>query len=135
MRVSCPRRVITDKRFWNNEFWSTAPHGSSRKIGIGPRLNTERRRGATFPAPFDCISDPQIPPTRRFLDARRESRGGLAEFESEVVEVALRREVGFISPWNFPLILAITDAIPALLAGNAAVLKPIRRPASPRCGR
>lgn len=32
--------------------------------------------------------------------------------------------VGFISPWNFPLTLGITDAIPALLAGNAAVIKP-----------
>ncbi|AKU91421.1 succinic semialdehyde dehydrogenase [Vulgatibacter incomptus] len=32
--------------------------------------------------------------------------------------------VGFISPWNYPLILSITDAIPALLAGNGVVLKP-----------
>ncbi|PWU11523.1 MAG: succinic semialdehyde dehydrogenase [Terriglobia bacterium] len=32
--------------------------------------------------------------------------------------------VGFIVPWNFPLNLAMTDAIPALLAGNTGVLKP-----------
>jgi succinate-semialdehyde dehydrogenase/glutarate-semialdehyde dehydrogenase len=32
--------------------------------------------------------------------------------------------VGMISPWNYPLTLAISDAIPALLAGNAVVLKP-----------
>ncbi|MEY3407074.1 MAG: hypothetical protein RL038_135 [Actinomycetota bacterium] len=32
--------------------------------------------------------------------------------------------VGFISPWNYPLTLAISDMLPALLAGNAAVLKP-----------
>ncbi len=32
--------------------------------------------------------------------------------------------VGFITPWNFPLILGITDLLPALMAGNAAVLKP-----------
>ncbi|UTF53698.1 succinic semialdehyde dehydrogenase [Natronosalvus rutilus] len=32
--------------------------------------------------------------------------------------------VGVISPWNYPLTLAITDAIPALLAGNGVVLKP-----------
>lgn len=32
--------------------------------------------------------------------------------------------IGFISPWNYPLSLAMTDAIPALLAGNAVVLKP-----------
>ena len=32
--------------------------------------------------------------------------------------------VGFISPWNYPLSMAITDALPALMAGNGAVLKP-----------
>lgn len=37
-----------------------------------------------------------------------------------------RGVIGFISPWNYPLTLAVTDAIPALLAGNAVVLKPDR---------
>ena len=32
--------------------------------------------------------------------------------------------VGLIVPWNYPLNLAVTDAAPALMAGNAAVLKP-----------
>ena len=32
--------------------------------------------------------------------------------------------VGMISPWNFPVILSLGDAIPALLAGNAVVIKP-----------
>jgi acyl-CoA reductase-like NAD-dependent aldehyde dehydrogenase len=32
--------------------------------------------------------------------------------------------VGVISPWNFPLILAYDDAIPALMAGSAVVIKP-----------
>ncbi len=32
--------------------------------------------------------------------------------------------VGIISPWNYPLTLSISDAVPALLAGNAVVLKP-----------
>jgi len=32
--------------------------------------------------------------------------------------------VGIISPWNFPLILALGDAIPALQAGAAVVVKP-----------
>ena len=35
--------------------------------------------------------------------------------------------VGFIVPWNYPLNLAITDAVPALLAGNTAVLRPDRQ--------
>jgi succinate-semialdehyde dehydrogenase/glutarate-semialdehyde dehydrogenase len=32
--------------------------------------------------------------------------------------------VGIISPWNYPITLAVTDALPALLAGNAVVLRP-----------
>ena len=32
--------------------------------------------------------------------------------------------VGIISPWNFPLTLALIDAIPALVAGCAVIVKP-----------
>lgn len=32
--------------------------------------------------------------------------------------------LGVIAPWNFPLLLALIDAIPALLAGCAALIKP-----------
>jgi succinate-semialdehyde dehydrogenase/glutarate-semialdehyde dehydrogenase len=32
--------------------------------------------------------------------------------------------VGIIAPWNYPLTLSISDAIPALAAGNGVVLKP-----------
>lgn len=35
-----------------------------------------------------------------------------------------RGVVGIISPWNAPLNLALGDAVPALLAGNAVVVKP-----------
>ena len=32
--------------------------------------------------------------------------------------------VGVIAPWNYPLTLSVSDALPALLAGNAVVVKP-----------
>ncbi len=32
--------------------------------------------------------------------------------------------VGIVAPWNYPLSMSITDALPALLAGNAVVLRP-----------
>lgn len=32
--------------------------------------------------------------------------------------------IGVISPWNYPMTLSISDSIPALLAGNAVVIKP-----------
>jgi len=35
-----------------------------------------------------------------------------------------RGVVGVIAPWNYPLSLAVSDAIPALLAGNAVIVKP-----------
>ena len=41
--------------------------------------------------------------------------------QSQVVAYQL---VGVISPWNAPLMLALLDAIPALFAGSAVLLKP-----------
>jgi len=39
--------------------------------------------------------------------------------------------VGVIAPWNYPLSLSLSDAIPALVAGNAVVVKPdLRTPLS-----
>lgn len=43
------------------------------------------------------------------------------EIHQETVPYTL---VGVISPWNFPLLLSIIDAIPALLAGCAVIVKP-----------
>ena len=43
--------------------------------------------------------------------------------------------VGIISPWNYPFTLALCDAIAALLAGNAVVLKPDSQTALTRAGR
>jgi succinate-semialdehyde dehydrogenase/glutarate-semialdehyde dehydrogenase len=41
--------------------------------------------------------------------------------ESQVVAYPI---VGVISPWNAPLMLALLDAVPALFAGSAVLLKP-----------
>jgi succinate-semialdehyde dehydrogenase/glutarate-semialdehyde dehydrogenase len=50
---------------------------------------------------------------------------GLIPGLTKVTEVHVPKGVvGMISPWNYPLVLTISDAIPALLAGNAVVLKP-----------
>ena len=43
-------------------------------------------------------------------------------------KVTVRHEplglVGVIGPWNYPLVNAFCDAVPALMAGNAVILKP-----------
>ncbi|WP_336212990.1 succinic semialdehyde dehydrogenase [Nonomuraea sp. LPB2021202275-12-8] len=52
-------------------------------------------------------------------------RRGIFPVATRVSE--LRRPKGvvaLISPWNYPLSLGVTDAVPALLAGNAIVHKP-----------
>jgi succinate-semialdehyde dehydrogenase/glutarate-semialdehyde dehydrogenase len=54
-----------------------------------------------------------------------ESRAGVVPFLTDVREY---RDpygvVGFITPWNYPLTLAVSDCLPALLAGNAVLVKP-----------
>jgi succinate-semialdehyde dehydrogenase/glutarate-semialdehyde dehydrogenase len=60
---------------------------------------------------------------RRFLRPRR--RKGALPVLTKTLEIrAPIGVIGFISPWNFPLTLAISDCIPAVMAGNAAILKP-----------
>jgi succinate-semialdehyde dehydrogenase/glutarate-semialdehyde dehydrogenase len=56
---------------------------------------------------------------------RRRRRGGAMPVLTKTWEFRVPvGVVGLISPWNYPLNLAITDAIPALMAGNTAVLRP-----------
>jgi succinate-semialdehyde dehydrogenase/glutarate-semialdehyde dehydrogenase len=58
-----------------------------------------------------------------YLRPRR--RGGLFPVLTQSREVRHPKGVvGIVSPWNYPLTLAISDAVPALMAGNAVVLRP-----------
>ncbi len=60
---------------------------------------------------------------RRYLTPTRHS--GLVPVLSTAHELHHPKGVvGIVSPWNYPLTLAVTDAIPAFLAGNAVVHKP-----------
>lgn len=52
-------------------------------------------------------------------------RAGVLPFAVGATELRQPRGVvGIISPWNYPLALAMADSVPALLAGNSVVLKP-----------
>lgn len=57
---------------------------------------------------------------RHNSDPRSSATPGI-RLETRLVPYPL---VGAISPWNFPLTLALIDAIPALAAGCAAMIKP-----------
>ncbi|MFC6316910.1 succinic semialdehyde dehydrogenase [Corynebacterium gerontici] len=58
------------------------------------------------------------------LLAENANPGALPLLTKNRVQHASKGVVGQISPWNYPLALGISDAIPALLAGNAVVAKP-----------
>ena len=51
-------------------------------------------------------------------------QGMLPLLTKTVVRYHPKGVVGVISPWNYPMTLAVSDGIAALLAGNAVVLKP-----------
>jgi acyl-CoA reductase-like NAD-dependent aldehyde dehydrogenase len=59
------------------------------------------------------IGDDQIPSHSPLLKSKR-----------LVVQYRPHELVGVISPWNYPLILSLGDAIPALQAGAAVLIKP-----------
>ena len=60
---------------------------------------------------------------RRQLRVRRRN-GALPILTSITVNQVPKGVVGVISPWNYPLTMALSDGLPAVAAGNAVVLKP-----------
>ncbi|WP_409484992.1 succinic semialdehyde dehydrogenase [Arsenicicoccus dermatophilus] len=57
------------------------------------------------------------------------AQGGLPVLTTARAARRPKGVVGVVAPWNYPLSMSITDAIPALLAGNAVVLRPDNRAA------
>lgn len=56
---------------------------------------------------------------------RPRRRAGLIPGLTQVTELRHPHGVvGIVAPWNYPLSMGITDALPALLVGNAVVLRP-----------
>jgi len=62
----------------------------------------------------------QVPTLVRGEEGRSKVQPAIT-YRAQLVPYAL---VGVISPWNFPLTLSLIDAIPALLAGCAVLVKP-----------
>ena len=55
---------------------------------------------------------------------KRSRRSGILKTRKAWVEYEPLGVAGIISPWNYPLILAVSPLVEALLAGNTVVLKP-----------
>jgi succinate-semialdehyde dehydrogenase/glutarate-semialdehyde dehydrogenase len=56
--------------------------------------------------------------------ASRRKRGAVPLVTRSVLEHRPYGFVGLITPWNYPFLLTMGDALPALLSGNAVVIKP-----------
>jgi acyl-CoA reductase-like NAD-dependent aldehyde dehydrogenase len=61
---------------------------------------------------------------RYLADEKLRSRSPLAFMRRVVIRYSPVGVVGVIGPWNYPLVNAFCDCVPALMAGNAVVLKP-----------
>ena len=89
------------------------------------QMETGKARAHAFEEVLDTATVARYYARRaeRFLRTRR--RKGAIPILTRTLEARVPvGVVGIISPWNFPLTLGITDAIPALLAGNTVGLKP-----------
>lgn len=88
--------------------------------------------------PLTTMLDGELPfavdNLRFFAGAARSLEGtGAGVLSKGYTSVLLRRPVGVvgsITPWNFPFIMAVWKVAPALVSGNAVVIKPA--PATPR---
>ena len=71
---------------------------------------------------------------RYFAGAIRAQEGGISEIDGDTVAYHFHEPLGVVGqiiPWNFPLLMAVWKLAPALVAGNAVVLKPAEQtPAS-----
>ncbi|MEH3052916.1 MAG: aldehyde dehydrogenase family protein [Patulibacter minatonensis] len=66
---------------------------------------------------------PRVAPSI-LADKRKWARNRLFPGNTTVERYVPHGVVGIIGPWNYPFVNSIGDAIPALLAGNAVILKP-----------
>ena len=78
---------------------------------------------------FEEVCDVAMTTSHYLKNAKRiladQTRGGVVPVASTTTEVRRPKGViGLISPWNFPFATSLSDAMPALIAGNGIVLKP-----------
>ncbi len=132
-------RPIADELRANQRSW--------RDAGIDRRVAVMKRWKDTLAAAADEIVSALSADTGRRAVAQIELTGLLASIDrwcAQAAELLEERErpaefipdiiireqyepyplVGAIGPWNFPLLLAFIDAVPALLAGAAVIIKP-----------
>jgi succinate-semialdehyde dehydrogenase/glutarate-semialdehyde dehydrogenase len=120
--------------------WSARPIDSRVEIIERFRAELSAHRDALLDIAHAESGKAQISAFEEFLDLgltcsyyaakapkilkRHRRIGALPVLTSAYVHYVPKGVVGIIAPWNYPLTLAVSDSVPALLAGNAVVLKP-----------
>jgi len=119
--------------------WSTTPPGERARalLKIADMIEERSEEIADLEAadagkPRAAVLEDEIPVMadnlRFFAGAARTMEGRAAGEYMEARTSFIRREplgvVGQITPWNYPLMMAIWKIAPALAAGNTVVLKP-----------
>ncbi len=89
------------------------------------QLETGKNRSSAFEEVLDVIqwSNYLAANAPRILGERRVA-GAIPALTRTVVRYQPQGLVGVITPWNYPMTLPATDVLPALIAGNAVILKP-----------
>lgn len=104
--------------------WADALAGNSAAVVDALSVDTGRR----LIARTELLALPGM--IRRWVSLAPAALDESGERDSAVPGVRIRDQyvphalVGVISPWNFPLLLSMIDAIPALVAGCAVLVKP-----------
>lgn len=107
--------------------WADEIERHAEAIGAAEFIDTGRHR-RSFHIPFYvvnairtwCKRAPQVMQSA-FRSGPTSGINPNISFETQLVPFGL---LGVISPWNQPFLLSTMDAIPALLAGCAAIIKP-----------
>ena len=86
---------------------------------------TGKSRASAFDEVADIALTARYYATSAEAHLRPQKRQGALPFVTQArVHFHPKGVVGMITPWNYPLTLPLSDAIPALMAGNGIVLKP-----------
>ncbi len=103
---------------WKQEIISSRDKLTEALVTDTGRLSTSILEVDSFLSTIDrwCQLAPKL-----IQDTAKETEIPFIQVQQTLVPYPL---VGVISPWNFPLLLSTIDAIPALLAGCAVIIKP-----------
>lgn len=89
------------------------------------QLETGKARRHAFEEVYDAAAGPlYYARSAPRLLGRRRVPGAMPVATRAYVHHQAKGAVSVITPWNYPLALPVSDAVPALLAGNAVVAKP-----------